>query len=1049
MLVASPLLLALVSATLPSTDEELPPIVHGTHYPALSPDARSVVFCYRGDLFVAGVDEGVGRQLTIHDAYDCRPCWSPDGQFVAFSSDRYGNYDVFAIPAAGGDVARLTYHSADDFVRDFSPDGTKLLISSRRDTRFTAPYTLDLDSGVMRLVMEDVAPITPDCFAPDGRGFLGSRNGVDWWRVGYKGSTNADVYRYDADADTLAQLTDDEGTDRWSMVSPDGGTVYFVSERAGPPNLFALRLGSGEVQPVTSLPRDGVTWPKLSEDGSAIVFEHDNDVWLATTDGAEPRRLVLRVPTDDRTNPLALREATSGVDELEVAPDGTLVAVHVEGDILLLKPEFENDCIRLTDDPGDDSDFMWSPDSSRLVFTSTRTGNSDLFIADVATREIVQLTNTPEYEHSPWFSKDGKQVLFTRFWGDGIYSVPVEGGAIEALSFDRWGLVSDVRASPCGQWLLFTEHDSHGNGDIYVMPAAGGDPTNITRHPGWDGDARWDPRGEFVYFISDRDGQNDVYSVRLMRPPPEFTDYKGQDERKARKEGPPPAPEPAPKEGGEAAAPEKPATETSIDFTDIHLRARRLTSTPENEGDLTVTPDGKSLIYTLGRGRGQVWRMDREGDDAKQLAQGDVSAASLRLTEKGDRLFYRASGRAYSAPADGGQASEVKFRFAFTDDRRARQIAAFEQGWSLLNEAFYDPAFHGVDWAAAKARYTSIIDGTLVPEDFNQAMCRLCGELNASHLGCWGGGRGGPVTGELGLRFDPDYAGPGVRVTEVLEHGPCTDAGSEVHVGEYVLRMDDVEATNREAWCERLLGEAGHRVKLAVAAAPDATEVRDVYVSPVDPGRWYDIRYDNWVRECRERVRERSGGKLYYIHIRGMDHESLETFQRELHSEAKGYEGVVLDVRYNGGGNLHDELFAELEKRIHATKSLRHGVTVTQPLDGFSRPVVLLINEHSFSDAEAFPSSFRALGLGKLVGTRTSGGVIWTYTRTLVNGHGFRLPAWEWRTKDGADLENVGVAPDIAVPYPYEAFRHGRDPQLEAAVDELLREIGAEANAAP
>jgi tricorn protease len=294
----------------------------------------------------------------------------------------------------------------------------------------------------------------------------------------------------------------------------------------------------------------------------------------------------------------------------------------------------------------------------------------------------------------------------------------------------------------------------------------------------------------------------------------------------------------------------------------------------------------------------------------------------------------------------------------------------------------------------------------------------------------------------LGLWFDESYGGPGLKVSQVLFDGPCTKAESQVSVGEYVLQIDGHDVTLDESMYSLLEGKVGKRVKLTVNAEPKTEGARTVSVKPIGGGDWGNLRYEQWVRECRQRVKELSGGRLYYMHIRGMSGECLERFRRELFGEAQRYGGVVLDIRYNGGGRIHDQLLEELTKEAHIYEGLRNAPRITQPIHLYDKPIDLVINEQCASDAEIFPNGFRTKKLGTIIGMPTYGGVIGTYDITLVNGHGFRVPVSGWRTLEGVDLENYGVPPDVTVPFPYEAHRDGRDTQLEAAVADLLARIG-------
>jgi len=1019
------------------------PLIHDAHYPALSPDASEVCFSYRGDLWVAPTNGGAAHRITVHNAYDAYPCWSPDGKWIAFSSDRWGNYDVFVVPATGGEVLRVTYHSARDRVTDWSPDGQRLLFySSGRTTRLTAIFSIEIGTGRVRRLLEDAFSLPYATWAPDGERIAVVRGGTSWWRKGYRGSRAADICLFDPAANSMAQITDFDGTDFWPMMSPDGNSMFCVTEQFGRPNLCRIDLADGKKTPLTTFDTDAVTYPAMSEDGSTIVFERDFDLWTVPTSGGEPHRLDIRGAADFRENFVSTREFTGEAQEIEVAPDGEHVAVRVHDEIFLVRPELKNDAIRLTNSPATDGDYMWSPDGKQLVFTSTRNdGNTDLYVVDVTKKEVRLLLESPEYEHSPRYGPRGKRIYFTRGYSDSLHSIPTTAGPVKDLHPGPF--IGSFRFSPDYRWILFDKRDVVGTRDLWIMPIDGGEAVNITKYPGSNVAGQWSPDGKRVFFLSHRHENYDIYAIHLQRKPTKFDDYTAQDAKNDEDDKGEDAEE---KQDGEKtkqpAKPKKPIKPINIDFDRIEDRITRLTRTEEDERNLTVSPKGDKLVYTLSvRGEPQVWTISPEGEDAKQFIPGKMPAGSLRWQADGSTLFFLSDGAVKKVGAGGGSANTVSFRARMRIDAREDQLRTFEQGWALLDERFYDPEHHGVDWATIRHRYGAHVDGTLPPQDLHGLMGRMIGELNASHLGVSGGGRSGPTTGFLGLWFDPEHAGPGLRVVDVMPEGPTDKPESRVEPGEYLLEVNGEPVENNERLYEKLSDTIGKRVQLNIARRPGGKNARSISVKPISRSGWYNLFYDRWVRQRREMTRQLSDERVYYLHIRAMDSGSLDRFSRELHGEAQQHNALLIDVRYNGGGRIHDDLLELLTRATHAYRRYRNVERQTSPLALFDGPRAVLINEYSGSDAEIFPNGFRQKGLGKLVGMPTYGGVIGTYNTTLRDGTYFRVPVVGWYTLKGINLENYGVPPDIRVPFTHEDFAAGRDPQLEAAVRHLLREL--------
>jgi tricorn protease len=344
------------------------------------------------------------------------------------------------------------------------------------------------------------------------------------------------------------------------------------------------------------------------------------------------------------------------------------------------------------------------------------------------------------------------------------------------------------------------------------------------------------------------------------------------------------------------------------------------------------------------------------------------------------------------------------------------------------------------------------VDECLDIKDFHILLTEMVGELNASHTGASpaptggrggeGGGRG--ETASLGVWFDWSGNGPGMKVTGVLREGPADRDESRIKVGEYVLAVNGQDVTPTEAFVRSLWGQGGKTLDVLVNSSASKIGARTVKLNAISRGQFSGLLYEHWVQRNMDEVARLSQNKLAYLHIKAMDQPSLQRFERELVTEAYDKEGLVLDVRNNGGGRIHDELFALLTAKVHAYETPRDGLKMTQPFGAFNRKMILLINGSSFSDAEIFPNGFRANGLGKIVGVPTGGGVIGTGDITLLdNLTRFRVPRTGWHTLDGRNLENWGVPPDYYVEITPADHLAGIDPQLERATKELLKELKA------
>jgi len=1014
-------------------------------YPAFSPDGKQIAFSYMGDIWVAPAEGGNAIRLTVHPAHDIRPRFSPDGKWIAFNSNREGNYDIFLMPAKGGKPKRLTYHSADDILGDWSPDGRWIVFSSNRDHRFAQIYLLEVETGYVRRLTSDETNLHSPTFSPDGRYIVFCRGGTSWWRKGYRGSANSEIWRLPItiEGDRIAtgkpeRLTYYEGNDWFPMVSPDG-TLYFVSDRTGVFNIWRMPLigtrgegrGTGEskVEQVTNH-ADRVLYPNLSRDGKFIVYEHDFSLWVVPTKGGEPKRLTIFAPSDEPQNRLQRLALTSQATEFALSPDGKQIAFVVRGEIFVVNVEKGGEAKRITDHPYRDFDIDWSPDGKKLAFVSERDGNREVYIVDIRTRELKRLTNTPDAaESNPKWSPTGNYVAFIRGpFGRQLCWVDVNTGEEKVVV--EGPFIGEFAWSPDGRWICFNRRDPANNvTDLYIVPWNGGEPVNVTRMPYWNGSIVWTKDGKNIVFRSNRTDDNvDIYVLPLERPKEKLDEEEGESEKKPqeRKEG------------------EKKMPEVKIDFTDIHKRIRRLTATVFNEGSFAVSPDSKTVVFVATPvDQPEIWSVPLEGGSLTRLASG-VLASQLQFSPDGNRIYFLSTGgtiRYLTRPA--GSLGSVNFTARLTVDRVVELQHMFDEGWRLLREQFYDEKMHGVDWDAMREKYRPLIEHVAAKEDFYALVSMMLGELNASHLGIGGPTVSGPETAYLGVWFDPEHRGPGVKISAVLKNSPADRDESRLNVGEFILAIDGVEVSNNEQIWDALADKAGRVVELLVNDKPTKEGARTVKIKPINRGQWSNLLYEDWVEKRKRMVDEWSNGRIGYIHIQAMSQSELRKFEREFYAEVVGKkEALIIDVRFNGGGRIHDELLSILKRRLYALEQYRGTPPFTQPFQVWQKPTVVLINEFSASDAEIFPKAFRDLGLGKLVGVPTYGGVIGTYNVTLIDGTTFfRVPVTGWRTLDGVNLENYGVKPDILVEHSPEDNANENDLQLKAAVDLLLKEL--------
>ncbi len=1011
-------------------------------YPAPSPDGNMLAFSYQGDIWRVPISGGRALRLTVHEAYEKTPLWSPDGKQIAFASNRNGNFDIFVMPADGGLARQMTYFSNTDNLTDWAPDGKSLIFSSNRNFyyhRLPAEYRVPLKGGTPMRLMEEYAD--QGKISPDGRWLAFVRGRDNWWRKHYRGSGNYDIWLYEFKTGTYRRLTTFNGDDKHPLWGADSKTIYYVSEKDGTFNLWKMGLdGSGKRQ-ITHFKNDGVRFPQIARNGSVIAFERGADIYTIQPGTKRPRKLAIFAPSDVKVNPVERKTFTSKATEILVSPNGKEVAFVVRGEVFVMKKK-GGKAKAITQNPARDFDIFWSPSGDTLAFVSDRTGNQDIYLAfsaDTAQKRLSRslkitlqrLTSDAENEYRPHFSPNGKKIAYIRGNGD-LYVMDANGKHAKRI-LKGWD-APDFSWSPDSKWIAFSRADNEFNHDVFIMPADGSQPpVNITEHPDDDMSPVWSKDGRKLAFVSRRVGDTfDVWFVFLRKKDNDKTKQDWEDEKEALK----------------ANKNKKVAVPTvKIDFKNIYWRLRRVTSLPGNEMGVRISPDGETFVFaTNSAGKQDLWSVKWDGSKLKQLTRSGVSPSQIQFSKDGKNLTFLAKGGLLqSIDLTGKNLKPIGFRATMTINHPAEQLQKFNETWSIMDKRFYDPHHHGVNWKKMIPKYQPLAASVTTIEDFNDVVRLMLGELNASHLGIYPPPPKNPTrSGMLGLFYDASHNGDGLRISLVEPNGPCDSKDVHLKIGDLITAVDGTPLKKTVNVYHLLNDKIGEKIILNVKHASGKSE--DVVVEPISYSKFMDLEYDRWVNEKRNRVHQLSKNRLGYVHVRGMSMPSLERFEMLLYAEGHNKDALVIDVRNNGGGWTADYMLAMLETRPHAFTIPRDGgkgyPQGRRPLYAWIKPFVVMMNQYSYSNAEIFPHAIKTLKLAKLVGVPTFGAVISTGGTSLIDGSYFRIPFRGWYTiPNGVDMELHGAVPDVLVwDQPGDIARH-KDRQLEAAVRTLLAEM--------
>jgi tricorn protease len=1033
-------LAVLVSPSVASALHAGEPIQFG-RTPDISPDGKLVAFSYLGDLWIVDAAGGTARHLTMHEKHDYNPIFSPDGKSIAFDSNRHGSYDVYIVSVDGGKPRRLTHDSAHDQVSCWSPDGRQILFASGRSTEYPfRPELFLVSAGGGQARQISVFEGREGTFSPRGDRIAYVRGPGTWYRKGYRGSANDDIWIMNADGSNNRRLTHHNGQDNWPMWSPDGKYLYYVSDcLGGLANVVrqevdrhtGAALSDKNPERITDQKDERVRRARLSAGGQWLVYECGADIWVHSLKDGTSRKLRIEVNADDRANVEQVTTFTSGATEFALSRDEKYIAFVVHGEIFLM-PRSGGKARRLTDSPAFDHGIAWSPDSSKMLFLSDRSGFEDIYLLEpddpdhpTLTKahrfKVKQLTNTPEAESGVSFSPDGSQVAFLRA---GKLMTMNPDGTGQKVLVDH-GQIFDYEWSPDGKWVCYARMDGSFASELFIVPAGGATtqdpPRNITRFATYNGGVTWSRSGNKLAFISQRvQNTTSAFVLSLQKPAAAGT------------------------AAGTAAAKE-------LDWDDIHLRVKQ--PSPMAISECAISGDGTRIACRATvDGQTDLWVASSDGGQVVRLTTGNTRPSQIAWSRLLPSQIYFRDGAGNIRTTFIGGTSPAVGVVSFQAKMVVRQDEVFaemlEQSWRAVNDQFYDRHFHGANWSAVRTKYRALVKHCALKEDLYALISLMLGELNASHLGISGNlGSADQETADLGLIFERSYSGPGLEIAEVVHGGPADRRGIKLLPGEIVLAIDGAPIDGKTDLAKLLNDKIGETIALTVTANPsDPKARRRVEVEGARRGAIGLLMYERWVDHNARRVAQLSKGKLGYIHIPAMDEAGLVRFVRELYSDNFDKEGLVLDVRFNGGGYTHDKILNYLNGKEHTVFAHRDGGSglVLNSFDRkWTRPLVLLINNRSYSDAEIFPHAFRSYGLGKLVGERTGGQVIGTRTIQLIDGSTFRTPRIGVHTIQGVNMEKEGVAPDVEATAHPDQLARGDDPQLDRAVAVLVQDVAA------
>ncbi|SIN76743.1 S41 family peptidase [Algoriphagus halophilus] len=1046
-------------------------------YPAISPDGTQIAFTFKGDLYLVSSAGGKAQQITFHEAHDYKPVWSKDGKQIAFASDRYGNFDVFLMDAAGGPATRLTYHSNDEQPYDFSADDQYVIFgATRMDIAAHRQYPTGSQPELYQVPrksgrVDQIWTIPAEYVQTNRDGSMmiyhDKKGGENEWRKHHQSGIARDIWMYDRASNSHTMLTSFYGEDRNPVFSPDESEIYYLSEANGSFNVFSMPISDpSKSTALTNFEGFPVRFLTISHSG-LMSFGYDGELYTMTK-GGSPKKLEVSIQTQAISNPDNFIAINGGVREMVISPSGKEIAFIARGEVFVTSVDGAL-TKRITNTPEQESFLEFSPDGKSVIYSSERNGKWSIYqskkvrdeepffyASTLLTEEPLISLDQDAYEGK--FSPDGKKIAYV----EGRRTLKVmDLASKETVTLMTPEELFHMRDgdqyytwSPDSKWLLATYRPTMANSEVVLLDATGAQKMkNLTKSGYGDNSATWVNGGKQMLWFSNRDGmrsyatsgrsQDDVYSMFFDQEAwDKFTmskedfDLMKEIEKSTKKE----------EEGDKSKSDkneDKKVEDITFDWEGLEERKARLTIHSSNLGDAVLSKDGEKLFYLTSFEKGMnLWSTNLRTKETKQEITLDANYGSLMWDKDQKNLFLLSNGSISKINPESMKKENVKIAGEMTYDSNAEREYMFEHIWLRTKGIFYTPDMHGVDWDAAKVAYEKYLPSIGNSYEFAEMISEMIGELNVSHAGARYS-RSIPMadeTASLGIFWDYEFDGDGVKIEEVLTGGPLDKADLSIKPGMVIQKIDGVTISADQDYA-KFLNRKVDKFTLLEIVDPSTGSSQQITIKPISLREENQLLYKRWVKKNQEEVTEASNGKLGYVHIPGMSDGPYRNVYEEMMGKYHDTEAVIVDTRFNGGGDLVADLamFFTGEKFLtYATEDRDVGY---EPTARWTKPTLAMFNEANYSDGHCFACGYTDLGIGKTVGMPTPGTCSFAGWESLPDGGRWGAVPISAKNKAGEWLENNETRPQFEVKNMPGKIDQGIDQQLEKAIEELLKEV--------
>ncbi|WP_339656096.1 S41 family peptidase [uncultured Maribacter sp.] len=1048
-------------------------------YPSISPDGQTIVFTYKGNLFSVLAEGGIAKQLTFHSAHDYAPVWSKNGKKIAFTSNRYGNFDVYVMDSQGGPATRLTYHSTDETPFSFSADDSTVLfgatrldaVSHRQYPTDTQPelYSVPVQGGrvdqVLTVPAEDVQVNTDGSkmVYHDKKGY------EDAFRKHHTSAITRDIWSYEPATGEHVKLTNFKGEDRNPVFSKDGSSIYYLSEQEGSFNVFSMSLKEGsQIKTLTNFKMHPVR--SLSIGNDKLAFGYDGEIYTLK-EGEEAKKVAIIIRTQEDSNPIKYVSVNGGVQEMDIAPNGKEIAFISRGEVFVTS--FDGSLTkRITNTPEQERFVKFMPDGKGVAYASERNGKWSIFKSSkVRSQEPYFFAATIFKEDTLVTSKE--DIYLPEFSPDSTYVAYIEGRRTLKVKNLKTKNITTLLTpnelihmqdgdqyfqwSPDSNWLLVGWGVSLSNSEVLLISKDGKQRKNLTQSGYYDGSPKWVNEGNQILYFSNRDGlksyatsgqsELDVYSMFLNQDSwDKFNNSKAEyDLLKMIEETAKEKKDKAKSEDKKKKDDKKEEVEVKtlkFDLEDVERRKSRLTIHSSLLADAVLSKDGEKLYYlTRFEKNLNLWETEIRTKSTKMLISLDAKKGSLQWDAKKENLLLLADGKIAKVDVAAAKTDPVKLNSEMFLDADAEREFMFDHIWLRTKGIFYTSTFHGIDWNAMRSEYEKYLPHIGNDYEFAEMISEMLGELNVSHAA----GRfsdnidNGDKTASLGVFVDYAHKGDGLKITEVVKGGPLDKSGFNVKPGMIIEKINGVTMGNTMDAAFYLNRIEGNFTLLEIIE--ENGKRKQITVKPISLKEEGSLLYDRWVKNNEKEVLAKSNGTLGYVHIPGMSDGPYRTIFEEMLGKFNDKKGVIVDTRFNGGGDLVADLAMFFTGVPFLSYETEARVVGGEPTSRWTKPTLAMFNESMYSDGSCFASGYVDLKIGKTVGMPVPGTCSWAGWESLPNGGRWGVVPISSKNKAGEWMENNETNPEILIKNQPELIAKGTDEQLEKSIEVLMKEV--------